>query len=302
MRHIGHVQDPTLASAAALVLLADGLHTELRDDDAGGVDVWAQDDARMDEARGKLDAFLANPRDPAWAAAQKAGAARLADTQAKDERYKRRLRLAAQSVHGANEFGWMTISILTIAVAVAMLSQLGSNLTAVQHLFLTNYPPFFRLPELRAGEVWRLFTPIFVHFGVLHLLFNGLNWWEVGQQLESRKGVTFFAPMVLVTAAVTNLGQFAWSYWVAPLEAAAVGGLSGVLYAMFGYAWIKGRVDPADGIGVTPRTATTMFIWLFVCMTGFLGPIANAAHVVGLVCGIVWAYAEVALFAWRKNR
>jgi GlpG protein len=30
--------------------------------------------------------------------------------------------------------------------------------------------------------------------------------------------------------------------------------------------------------------------WLFLCMTGMLGPIANAAHVGGLVVGVVWAW------------
>jgi GlpG protein len=31
-----------------------------------------------------------------------------------------------------------------------------------------------------------------------------------------------------------------------------------------------------------------MLLWLVLCMTGVMGPIANAAHVVGLVVGIVF--------------
>ena len=31
-----------------------------------------------------------------------------------------------------------------------------------------------------------------------------------------------------------------------------------------------------------------MMIWLVLCMTGMVGPIANAAHVMGLVVGIVF--------------
>jgi membrane associated rhomboid family serine protease len=32
-----------------------------------------------------------------------------------------------------------------------------------------------------------------------------------------------------------------------------------------------------------------MLIWLLVCMTGWLGPVANAAHVTGLLSGLVFA-------------
>jgi GlpG protein len=31
----------------------------------------------------------------------------------------------------------------------------------------------------------------------------------------------------------------------------------------------------------------TLLIWLVVCMTGMIGPVANAAHFVGLVVGVV---------------
>jgi len=301
MRHIGNVEDPTLATSAALILLGDGIRTELRDE-GEGVEVWVESDARIDDAKQQLAAFLANPADASWRAARDAGAARLAEAKALNDRYQRRVKQAAVSIDGANERGWFSISILVIAAAVAAISQFGSDLDAISGLFLTNYPSWNRLPEVRAGEVWRIFTPILVHFGPMHLLFNGFMWWQIGQQLESRKGVAFFAPMVIVTAAATNLGQFAWYLWTDPLRVNAVGGLSGVLYAMFGYAWIKGRIDPADRIGVDPRTVNQMLIWLVVCMTGLVGPIANGAHVMGLIAGVLWAYGEVAYFNWSKRR
>jgi GlpG protein len=66
------------------------------------------------------------------------------------------------------------------------------------------------------------------------------------------------------------------------------GGLSGVGFAMFGYLWMKGMYEPEQGMILHPNTISTMLIWLVLCMTGLLGPIANAAHVVGLVVGIVF--------------
>ena len=40
-----------------------------------------------------------------------------------------------------------------------------------------------------------------------------------------------------------------------------------------------------------------MIAWLFLCMTGLVGPVANTAHVVGLVVGAAIAYAPI---GWRK--
>jgi len=39
---------------------------------------------------------------------------------------------------------------------------------------------------------------------------------------------------------------------------------------------------------VHPNTVTIMLFWLVLCMTGYVGNIANAAHVAGLVVGVVF--------------
>jgi GlpG protein len=70
------------------------------------------------------------------------------------------------------------------------------------------------------------------------------------------------------------------------------GGLSGVGYALFGYLWMKGMYEPEQGMILHPNTINTMLIWLVLCMTGLLGPIANAAHVVGLAVGIVFGVSR----------
>ena len=71
------------------------------------------------------------------------------------------------------------------------------------------------------------------------------------------------------------------------------GGMSGVVYALFGYVWMKGRYEPEQGMILHPSTVQTMLLWLVLCMTGFLGNIANAAHVVGLVAGILFGLARL---------
>ena len=42
----------------------------------------------------------------------------------------------------------------------------------------------------------------------------------------------------------------------------AYGGMSGVVYALFGYLWMKGQVDPEPGMVLHPSTVRVMLLWL----------------------------------------
>ena len=75
------------------------------------------------------------------------------------------------------------------------------------------------------------------------------------------------------------------------------GGMSGVLYGLFGYLWMKGRFEPELGLALSPRLILLLIGWLFLCMTGVLGSVANTAHVAGLAVGMV---IGVAPYLWRR--
>src|SRR5262249_60151130 len=98
---------------------------------------------------------------------------------------------------------------------------------------------------------------------------------------------------VLIPAVSSNVAQFEYSG--TPL----FGGMSGVVYGLFGYIWMKSRFDPSAGLYMDPRNSIIMIVWLFLCMTGAVGHIANAAHVAGVIVGIGVGYAPI---AWRKLR
>lgn len=145
------------------------------------------------------------------------------------------------------------------------------------------------------GEYWRLVTPIFLHFGLFHLAFNGLWTWELGRRIEPFVGSLHTLVIVLLMAVASNLGQYLWS------GPSLFGGMSGVVYGLLGYVWIRHKVSPRPQLAIPPGLLGFMLFWLLLGMSGIIdllmsGSIANAAHAVGLVTGMIlggWAgYSE----------
>jgi GlpG protein len=152
---------------------------------------------------------------------------------------------------------------------------------------------------LARGELWRLVTPIFLHFGLLHLAFNGLWLWEFGRRIEMRQGAGRLLLIVLVTGLLGNLAQ----YLVVP--GALFGGMSGVIYGLLGYCWLWGRLRPAEDFQLPAGIMVVLLVWLLIAASGVieavgLGAIANAAHVGGLVSGLGLA-AVLARVATRRG-
>ncbi|MFZ6657401.1 rhomboid family intramembrane serine protease [Undibacterium sp. TJN19] len=185
-------------------------------------------------------------------------------------------------------YSYVSIGLIGISVAVAFMSGLGTSFSALQDLLISE-PGHAVLSDILSGQVWRLITPIFIHFGLMHLVFNALWVWDLGIVIENKKGLWFYTGFVLVAAIISNLAQYLLSG--SPL----FGGLSGVVYGLFAYVWIRGRFDTSFDAGVRKATVNMMLAWFVLCWTGLLGPIANWAHTAGLLAGAAWAYLECRL-------
>jgi GlpG protein len=184
---------------------------------------------------------------------------------------------------------WLTAVLIAISLGVALLSNLGESISALVPLLIAN-PEDRGFSAVLSGEVWRLVTPIFIHFGLLHILFNMMWLWELGKFLELKKGPIFLGAFVLLVGAASNVAQYVLT------GSAFFGGMSGVVYGLLSYIWIQGRINPHFGHVLNKQTVIMMFGWFVLCWTGVLGPIANWAHTAGLVAGVAWGYAEWTLF------
>lgn len=135
-------------------------------------------------------------------------------------------------------------------------------------------------------DVWRYFTHALMHFSVMHILFNLLWWWYLGGAVEKRLGSGKLIVITLISALLSGYVQHKFSGpWF--------GGLSGVVYALMGYARLRGERDPDSGIYLQRGLITFALIWLIAGWFDLFGmSIANGAHVTGTAVGLAMALAD----------
>ena len=172
----------------------------------------------------------------------------------------------------------VTVALVGLSVAATLYTGFGSNMGNMSTLLITEYL-HAGLPEVMSGQVWRLITPIFLHFAWYHLAFDALWMWQLGSVIERRLGPWDLAVLVLVVGIGSNLAQFLST---GPL----FGGLSGVVYGLLAYFWVQGRFNPRFGLVLNESVIYLMLGWFVLCWLQVIPNVANWAHTGGLVLGL----------------
>jgi GlpG protein len=293
MRHIGSFANEAQARFFTDFLLSHDIRSQLEPEADRSWSVWIRDEDQIEEALAALKRFQANPTAPEFEKAPEA-AAKAREKEAEDlANYRRRVR-SGRSIFpkmGGYGIGFLTFTMIVACVLIAIYSKVGTH-EWLNRLFISEYLTRRDLPEVLHGQIWRLITPIFMHASItkdpFHLIFNMMWLYQLGSMIEARQSSLFLFVFVAVSAALSNLGQYFNS-------GPAFFGMSGVVYALAGYIWIRGKYDPASGLFLDRQSVITMLIWLVVCYTGLVGPIANTAHVVGILVGMAWGGAAAIL-------
>lgn len=154
-------------------------------------------------------------------------------------------------------------------------------------------------PTLQEGQIWRLISPAFLHFGAMHLIFNSLWVWEMGRMIERQQSTRHLAVLFLISGVVANLAQYM-------MGDILFGGLSGVVYALLGYCWFWDRFARKPEFYIRRPVFIILLVWLVFCLVGGasmlgFGEVANAAHVAGLISGSVWAWLMIQISGKGKK-
>jgi GlpG protein len=283
--------------------------------------IWIENDDHRDKARELLTEFQANPDADQFAEAEKAAKRILAeklDAEKTRQKLRRDLRDRWRGVW------WKCHPVTTIMVAISVFvvivatdwpkrettqgfipvtcnleTSVIRNSLFIQETVMTmdeegndaaGFNDMSNAEILRTWQIWRYVTPIFLHFNVLHILFN-MSWLRtLGNAIEFLRGTPRFLALVLFIAIVSNVAQLL-------LNGPAFGGMSGVDFGLIGFMWMRGKTQPQQGLALPQEQVVMSMLWMLLCIGGAFGPIANAAHVAGLVAGML-AGARTAI--WKK--
>lgn len=154
----------------------------------------------------------------------------------------------------------------------------GSNDATTLLKFGANYAPLVKI-----GEAWRLFTSMFLHIGIFHLLCNMYSLYILGPQLESFFGKVKFLFIYITSGIIGGLFSVLLTDGLSAGASGAIFGLLGaILYFGYHYRVYLGTVIKSQ---IIPLIVLNLMI-------GFMSSgIDNWAHIGGLIGGILASIA-----------
>lgn len=178
----------------------------------------------------------------------------------------------------------LTYGLLGIILVVFVLEELagGSTNPSVLIRFGATYGPL-----LFAGELWRLFTAMFVHIGIAHILFNGFALYSIGREVEVGFGPARFAAIYLGAGLLGNVVSFFWR-GVMEFSAGASGAIFGILGAEL--AFLLFHRERLGEAGRAARNQLLRIIVINIIIGVTVVSINNAAHMGGLISGFGLGY------------
>ena len=303
MRQIGSLPKERDAQRFSAYLVTQGIATHVEQITPDWV-IWVRDENDVQRARELLELFRIDPQDRRYQGAEReAEAIRREAVEQRVSAQKNVILMRGRWGVVAGQRMPLTMTLIALSILVTLFGDFGQATkglggTINSQLSFVGAADFRAtggnpLTSLRKGELWRAVTPIFIHLSVIHLAFNMIMFFQFGRLVETLRGTARLAIFILLIAVLSNVGQaIAPSAWGGtPM----FGGMSGVVYGLFGYAWMKSIFDTQPGFYLSQSTVIILLAWLFLCMTPAMGNVANVAHVVGLVVGIASGYLPTLL-------
>lgn len=178
-------------------------------------------------------------------------------------------------------FPWITIIIILINVAVYMVMEAkGSTLDT---LYMLNHGASYWSYEFNNGEIYRLFTCMFMHFGFAHIFNNMLSLYIIGMQAEQIFGRIRYLVLYIVTGLFASI--ISSVYYMIIDDNVVSAGASGAIFGIIGAVLVAFWINRKSFDNMRGRLIA-FIILIFYNIVGN-GGVDNAAHIGGLVSGVI---------------
>ena len=171
----------------------------------------------------------------------------------------------------------------------------GANVFSPDMQSLVAWGGNTRALTIGEGEWWRIFTCMFEHIGIMHLLVNMISLYIVGMQLEPMIGKTRFLVAYIASGLAGSIASLLWN------ENVLSAGASGAIFGMFG-VFLALLTTPL--IERSLRKALMPNIVSFIVINlvmGFKPGVDFSAHIGGLLCGGIIGYLYFLVIQFIRN-
>jgi membrane associated rhomboid family serine protease len=171
--------------------------------------------------------------------------------------------------------------LLTLVFAVTVAFDPNGALQGFSTEVLANLGGTYHQATIEQRQYWRLFTAVFLHGHLLHILMNGYALWSFGRSLERRTGPWLLLLVFLATGLAGSLA----SSLLGDQRALSVGA-SGAIFGLLGFA--SGYVPGSDlSLRLRQLSANASNIAITFLLGFVLPNVDQFAHGGGLVAGIL---------------
>ena len=179
--------------------------------------------------------------------------------------------------------------VLLAAIIVMFVVEIGASPAAT----LFSGPPgnvLFDLgaswpPAIAQGQLWRLFSSMFLHAGLIHLLFNAYALWIFGQAIEDEYGSPWMIVLYFLSGFLASVTSYAFGD-VRSLGVGASGAIFGLFGAFVAYNYRRRHLALASA----RLRSAVMLIVVNTFLALAIPQIDWRAHVGGLVAGFIAGY------------
>ncbi|HJD02095.1 MAG TPA: rhomboid family intramembrane serine protease [Candidatus Mediterraneibacter excrementavium] len=192
-----------------------------------------------------------------------------------------------------NEKPQAQCTIILIAVNVIVFFTLSLMGDTEDVVFMMRHGAMYEYLVTHDHEYYRLFTCMFLHFGIEHLLNNMVILGALGWNLEPEIGKIRFLAVYFGSGIAGNV--ISLLFHASAEQGAVTAGASGAVFGLMGallYVVIanRGRLGRLSGRGMLVMVALSLYF-------GFASSgVDNFAHIGGLICGFL-----MALILYRKG-
>lgn len=188
-------------------------------------------------------------------------------------------------------YHWHLLSLTSILELLCLIIFVLGLVPSIGNAILINLS-WYSLEQVTLDfQVWRVLTPVLLHFGILHILFNLVMFEAFARPIERHFGAFKLGYIIFTIALVSNILQFMFSHSGLGNPNSIFGGMSGVVYGVIGYMGVLSRRQDLP-IDLRLPPGLLMVSAIFIGIGFFMGGIANICHLGGLLVGMALALVD----------